>query len=95
MKNALLVLLLTACAGSTMAAEPVPPVYRAPLPDLGPDQEVRMDVVVMPPGFTADVHTVMRNPGTTQTARFVAFTIKTAGAPPAVLVNGSTGNETR
>lgn len=38
-----------------------------------------------------DVHLVMKNPSTTQTARFVSFTIKTAGQSVFTLVD----NETR
>jgi quercetin dioxygenase-like cupin family protein len=128
MKTLLTILLLNALTQMALSAQSPPgPVYQALLPTLPSDQEVRIDVVTMPPGFSApvhrhdsyvyvyvmegsvdmqveggavqhlaagqvftetpvDIHTVMKNPSATETARFVAFTIKTAGAPPGTVI---------
>lgn len=120
MKRYCQIMLLLAYGHVASGAEPAPPLYRASLPALLANQEVRMDEVTLLPGVEVpahrhnahvyvyviegsvdmqvegrevqhlsagqifvetpeDVHTVMRNPSGTETARFVSVTISTAG----------------
>ena len=120
-------MLLVIFSHAVFSAEPRPPLFSSPLPNLPPDQEVVMVEITVPPGGGADgsgvgahrhdayvyvymvagtldmqvaggevkrvtagqvfietpndVHVMGKNPSDTEPAKFVAFMIKTIGAP--------------